>query len=106
MKRAIVLVLVLLAFAQPAGAKEWKTFLGYVCQDDDCLGHRRGFVWARNKNIGWKSECEGNSASFMEGCFAWVESQGLFPATAAAPGPSPTRSTQCLRTPFSTRGDG
>jgi hypothetical protein len=51
-----------------------KTFYGYDCKGD-CSGHVAGYNWASNKNVSDFSECGGNSNSFIEGCYAYVQGQ-------------------------------
>jgi hypothetical protein len=48
------------------------TFKGYRCTQD-CSGHKAGYEWAAKKGITNKRDCTGNSQSFIEGCWAWVE---------------------------------
>jgi hypothetical protein len=50
------------------------TFKGYQCTQD-CSGHKAGYEWAMKKRITDKSNCTGNSQSFREGCYAWVDEQ-------------------------------
>ena len=47
-------------------------FKGYECTED-CSGHEAGYSWAEEKGIESKEECTGNSQSFIEGCYAYVE---------------------------------
>ncbi|GEM_PF-2183600 len=47
-------------------------FKGYECTDD-CSGHEAGYDWAYEKDIRNKEECSGNSQSFIEGCYSYVE---------------------------------
>lgn len=49
-------------------------FHGYPCTQD-CSGHKAGYEWAKKKNITKRDYCGGNSNSFIEGCYAWVEDQ-------------------------------
>lgn len=46
-------------------------FRGYSCRSD-CSGHRAGYDWARRRGVSRQSACSGNSQSFIEGCWAWV----------------------------------
>ncbi len=47
-------------------------FKGYECTED-CSGHEAGYSWAEESGIGSEEECTGNSQSFIEGCYAYVE---------------------------------
>ncbi|MDR6992455.1 hypothetical protein J2X52_002572 [Luteimonas sp. 3794] len=49
-------------------------FRGYSCTSD-CSGHHAGYEWARTRGISYNGSCSGNSQSFIEGCWAWVEEQ-------------------------------
>lgn len=51
---------------------EDQTFGGYDCLDD-CSGHSAGFLWAQEHTLRSALDCEGNSASFVEGCRAYFE---------------------------------
>jgi hypothetical protein len=56
-------------------------FLGYECTELNCLGHRRGFLWALEKKLSAEDEyeCEDvNSKAFSEGCTAYVTQQLWF----------------------------
>jgi hypothetical protein len=48
------------------------TFHGYECTDD-CSGHEAGYQWAEDNGIVDENDCGGNSNSFVEGCYAYVE---------------------------------
>lgn len=48
------------------------TFHGYECIQD-CSGHKAGYKWAEENDIGDIDNCSGNSDSFYEGCKAYVE---------------------------------
>lgn len=48
------------------------TFYGYDCKGN-CSGHRAGYNWAASKNITDSKDCGGNSNSFIEGCYAYVQ---------------------------------
>ena len=50
---------------------QYNQFYGYDCTDD-CSGHQAGWDWAENKGINNMSDCGGKSASFKEGCWAYV----------------------------------
>lgn len=50
-------------------------FYGYRCTRD-CSGHLSGFQWAQQRGVYSHSQCSGNSQSFVEGCWAWVDQQG------------------------------
>jgi Tfp pilus assembly protein PilV len=39
----------------------------------DCSGHDAGFDWAQNRGLSDRSECSGNSNSFIEGCEAYFD---------------------------------
>ena len=47
-------------------------FKGYECSED-CSGHEAGYSWAEERGIRSEEECTGNSQSFIEGCYAYVE---------------------------------
>ena len=49
-----------------------RTFGGYDCTDD-CSGHEAGYEWAEDKDINDIDDCGGNSNSFIEGCWAYVD---------------------------------
>lgn len=38
----------------------------------DCSGHNAGYNWAADKGHTSKSDCTGNSDSFIEGCLDYV----------------------------------
>jgi hypothetical protein len=62
----------LLGWSGPVNAQDL-SFGGYECTDD-CAGHAAGYQWAGKKQITESSECPlGNSDSFYEGCFAYME---------------------------------
>lgn len=46
----------------------------YVCTQD-CSGHEAGFAWAQQNDISDRSDCGGNSVSFMEGCEAFAQAR-------------------------------
>ena len=71
MKRLAVIVLLALTLPLSVTAS---TFKGYQCTQD-CSGHKAGYEWAMKKRITNKSNCTGNSKSFREGCYAWVDEQ-------------------------------
>ena len=48
------------------------SFRGYECSDD-CSGHQAGYNWALENNIDNEDNCSGNSQSFIEGCYSYVE---------------------------------
>jgi hypothetical protein len=48
------------------------SFMGYECTDD-CSGHQAGYNWALESGVYSKDDCTGNSQSFIEGCYAYVE---------------------------------
>jgi hypothetical protein len=48
------------------------TFNGYDCTED-CSGHEAGYEWATENDIDDVSDCDGNSNSFNEGCYSYVE---------------------------------
>jgi hypothetical protein len=52
------------------------TFHGYDCTID-CSGHEAGYEWAEEHDIMDPSDCSGNSQSFIEGCQAYAEEQGV-----------------------------
>jgi len=54
--------------------REKVSFKGYACSVD-CSGHKAGYEWASRNYISNKNDCNGNSRSFIEGCWAWVDSQ-------------------------------
>lgn len=47
-------------------------FKGFRCTND-CSGHRAGYSWAKQKNHTNRSDCQSNSQSFIEGCWAFVD---------------------------------
>lgn len=51
-----------------------KTFKGYECTQD-CSGHEAGYEWAEDKDIYDIDDCSGNSQSFIEGCWSYVEEE-------------------------------
>jgi hypothetical protein len=53
-------------------AYERTHFGGYACKSD-CSGHRAGYAWAERNEIEDDRDCEGNSQSFIQGCFVWVQ---------------------------------
>jgi hypothetical protein len=57
------------------------TFKGYPCRID-CSGHEAGYRWAEEHGIDDRSDCSGNSESFVEGYRAYAEEQkGVGPGT-------------------------
>ena len=50
----------------------YQSFYDYDCIDD-CSGHEAGYEWAENNDISDIDECWGNSQSFIEGCWVYVE---------------------------------
>lgn len=54
--------------------REQISFKGYSCTVD-CSGHKAGYEWASSNYISDKNNCSGNNRSFIEGCWAWVDSQ-------------------------------
>lgn len=68
------------------------SFLGRVCRDDDCAGHKAGFAWADRNGIADSRDCaEAEDPAFVEGCqafamatataeqagFSWARDNGL-----------------------------
>lgn len=49
-----------------------QTFHDYPCTVD-CSGHKAGYEWAEDQGIKYEGDCSGNSNSFIEGCYAYVE---------------------------------
>ncbi|MBO6540186.1 MAG: hypothetical protein JJ969_12390 [Rhizobiaceae bacterium] len=47
-------------------------FMGYRCTQD-CSGHRAGYDWAAKNGIVDRDQCGGNSKSFVEGCWAYLD---------------------------------
>jgi hypothetical protein len=41
---------------------------------EDCSGHNAGFEWAQEQGVTDRSECSGDSQSFVEGCEAYADS--------------------------------
>lgn len=39
---------------------------------EDCSGHNAGYNWAYKKDLTKRSECTGNSSSFIEGCKDYI----------------------------------
>jgi hypothetical protein len=39
----------------------------------DCSGHNAGFEWAQQQGVTDRSECSGDSKSFVEGCEAYAD---------------------------------
>lgn len=48
------------------------TYNGYECTED-CSGHEAGYEWAEENYIYDIDDCGGNSDSFTEGCWSYVE---------------------------------
>lgn len=48
-----------------------QTFGDYPCTQD-CSGHQAGYDWAKDKDISSTDDCGGNSQSFIEGCYEYV----------------------------------
>lgn len=48
-----------------------QTFGSYPCTQD-CSGHQAGYDWAEKKDIDSIDNCGGNSQSFIEGCYEYV----------------------------------
>lgn len=44
----------------------------YSCTSD-CSGHNAGYEWAARRGLTDRYQCSGNSQSFIEGCWAYVE---------------------------------
>ena len=53
-----------------SSTKKW--FGNYECKDD-CSGHKAGYEWADENYITSDWDCSGNSESFIEGCYTYVE---------------------------------
>jgi hypothetical protein len=49
-----------------------QSFYGYTCTEN-CSGHEAGYEWAEENDIDDEDDCSGNSQSFIEGCYAYVE---------------------------------
>ena len=47
-------------------------YRGYPCTED-CSGHEAGYEWAEENGIESIDDCGGNSNSFVEGCYSYVE---------------------------------
>ena len=69
-----------------------RSFLGRVCRDDECAGHKAGFAWADRNGIADPRDCaEAEDPAFVEGCqafaaatvtaeqagFSWARDNGL-----------------------------
>ncbi|MFH1766825.1 MAG: hypothetical protein ABH826_01895 [Patescibacteria group bacterium] len=50
----------------------YKSFGEYDCTED-CSGHEAGYNWAENNGIEDMGDCTGNSDSFIEGCWQYVD---------------------------------
>ena len=50
----------------------YQNFGDYGCTED-CSGHEAGYEWASNNGIYDQDDCSGNSQSFIEGCWQYVE---------------------------------
>ncbi|HET7202590.1 MAG TPA: hypothetical protein VFI92_04420 [Steroidobacteraceae bacterium] len=51
-----------------------RVFLGYVCRDGECAGHKAGFAWADRAGITDGSAClDAEEPAFLEGCRAFAE---------------------------------
>jgi hypothetical protein len=50
----------------------YRSFGGYDCTED-CGGHEAGYEWAENNDIYDVDDCGGNSDSFIEGCWQYIE---------------------------------
>ena len=51
-----------------------RVFLGYLCRDGDCAGHKAGFAWADRTGITDGSACmDAEEPAFVEGCRAFAE---------------------------------
>lgn len=48
-----------------------RQFHGYTCTQD-CSGHIAGYEWAERNGIRNRNQCDGQSQSFIEGCWAFV----------------------------------
>ncbi len=57
--------------AQPAVPIYYR---GAPCSED-CSGHEAGYEWAEENSIEDLDDCDGNSASFVEGCQTYAEDQ-------------------------------
>lgn len=55
--------------AQPAVPISYR---GAPCYED-CSGHEAGYEWAEENSIDDPDDCDGNSASFVEGCQTYAE---------------------------------
>lgn len=71
MSRIAVLTLVAALIGFPA-AGQGLTFKGYRCTKD-CSGHIAGYRWAHKHGVTSRSQCGGNSQSFIEGCWAYAD---------------------------------
>lgn len=49
-----------------------QTFGDYDCTED-CSGHEAGYEWAEENGVEDVDDCGGNSDSFIEGCYSYVE---------------------------------
>ena len=50
----------------------YQDFGRYECTED-CSGHDAGYEWAEDNDINDEDDCGGNSSSFIEGCWSYVE---------------------------------
>ncbi len=50
----------------------YRSFGSYDCTED-CSGHEAGYEWAEDNDIDDEDDCYGNSQSFVEGCWQYVE---------------------------------
>lgn len=69
MRTLIISTMIFTLSSLPVAAQ---TFGGYECTED-CSGHKAGYDWAEENDISDDNDCSGNSASFSEGCQAYVE---------------------------------
>lgn len=61
-----------LQLSATASVAQGLTFKGYRCTQD-CSGHIAGYNWAAKNRITSRSQCSGNSQSFVEGCWAYAD---------------------------------
>jgi hypothetical protein len=56
----------------PSSRSQRLRYTAYECTVD-CSGHEAGYEWAQDHDIDDPDDCDGKSASFIEGCRSYAE---------------------------------
>jgi len=72
------------------------TFAGFACNTANCTVHREGYISAAQLQVSNIADCDTGTASFQEGCKAWVKvgpgllngGEGATPSNSGSVGPT------------------